>query len=54
MFSKSKKGIELNLFKKQLKFFKKNFSMISAEELNYLLSNKTKSNFKKPSNAPNF
>ena len=42
------KGIELNLFKKQLKFFKKNFSMISAEELNYLLSNKTKSNFKKP------
>ena len=38
------------MFKKkfQLKFLKKNFSMISAEELNYLLSNKTKSNFKKP------
>lgn len=42
------KGIELNLFKKQIKFFKKNFIMISAEELNYLIKHKTKANFKKP------
>ncbi len=42
------KGVELNLFKKQVKFFKKNFLIISAEELIYYIESKKKLNFKKP------
>ena len=32
------KGIEYNLYKKQINYFKKNFNIISAEDLNYLLN----------------
>tara|TARA_Y100001958_G_C21244957_1_gene574363 strand:- start:426 stop:1382 length:957 start_codon:yes stop_codon:yes gene_type:complete len=42
------KGVEFNLFKKQVNYFKKNFLIISAEELIYYIENKKKLNFKKP------
>lgn len=42
------KGIEYNLYKKQINYFKKNFNIISAEDLNYLLNSKKKVEFKKP------
>ncbi len=42
------KGIEYNIFKKQIKFFKKNFSIISADDFIEIIDNKKTSDYKKP------
>jgi len=42
------KGIEYSIFKKQIKFFKKKFSIISADELVEILDKKKVAHYKKP------
>ena len=42
------KGIEYNIFKKQIKFFKKKFDIISADDLVDVIESKKITNYKKP------
>ena len=41
-------GIEYSLFKKQISFFKRNFNIVSPDDLNDLLDNKKKYKLNKP------
>jgi len=42
------KGVEFNLFKRQLKFFKKNFYLLPVDEMIEILNKKKTLNYKKP------